>query len=145
MTKTPTNRFIEKALESRSGPYVWLRKNHAEIAAAIAVQARPSWKALAKAAADDGTPFAPDTLRKAWQRLERDLARASATETGKPESLRPASADQVPKPQPQLPEPPGVPATPPASPPPATNDDNYKEITVTASDGKTTRTVRIKK
>lgn len=85
MTDPSTNRFIEKALGSRSGPYVWLRKNYAEIAAAFAAQARPSWTALAKAAADDGNLFTPDTLRKAWRRLERDRARAGR----KPEPTKP--------------------------------------------------------
>jgi hypothetical protein len=106
VTDPSTNRFIKKALDSRSRPYVWLRKNYAEIAAAIAAQTRPPWTALAKAAADDGKLFTPDTLRKTWQRLERDLARGSASKTH-------VSSSPPPEPQPK----------PPANLPPDTADD----------------------
>jgi hypothetical protein len=133
VTDTSTNRFIEKALDSRSGPYVWLRKNYAEIAAAIALQARPSWKALAKSAADDGCVFAPDTLRKAWKRLRRDLARAGGAPAQSPVASTAPAVAPTPAAKP-VPEPTGTLTA---------DDENYKEVTMTASDGKTTKTIRI--
>lgn len=79
MAKAVGKHLIETTLDSRSNAYRWLRRNHTEIAAVFAKQARPPWKALAATAADDGQDFTANTLRKAWGRLERDLEREKAT------------------------------------------------------------------
>jgi hypothetical protein len=77
-------RLAETTLNARSGAYRWLRRNHAEIAAVFATLTQPSWSALAATAAGDGEDFTPNALRKAWLRLERDLARLGAAEAQKP-------------------------------------------------------------
>jgi hypothetical protein len=77
-------RLADTTLNARSGVYRWLRRNHAEIAAVFATQSQPSWSALAETAAGEGEDFTPNALRKAWLRLERDLARLGAAEAQKP-------------------------------------------------------------
>jgi transposase len=62
-------------VSARSDAYSWLRRNYA----ALSAQQPPSWKALTKTAADEGIVATPNALRKAWLRLERDLAREAVT------------------------------------------------------------------
>jgi len=83
-------RLMETTLDARSDAYRWLRLNYAEISGVFSTQAQaPSWKALAKTAADDGLAFTPNALRKAWIRLERDLEREGVAKGEKPEAGRP--------------------------------------------------------
>lgn len=86
MAKDVAARFARTALEQRSAPYRWLAKHHDPIAQELAKQRRRPWSALAATAAASGITCTPDTLRKAWQRLEADIefSRARGANPGTP-------------------------------------------------------------
>jgi hypothetical protein len=115
MAKDVGKRLLETTLAYRSGAYQWLRKNRAQIARIFAKQAQPSWKALVETAAADGKDFTANALRKAWLRVEADLAREA-------ERLTRSTAKQPALPRPAV----RVPVTHPRPPSvqPIRHDDN---------------------
>lgn len=95
MTKHVGKMLAARALQGRSPLYRWLHKHQAEIAAAMASQARPAWEALAQTARDtgqldaNGNPPNRHSIRKAWQTLQRDLNRQPVVRTPVPPTLPP--------------------------------------------------------
>lgn len=76
MTTDVSQQLMDIALAARSPAYRWLEKHRSEILPILAGHTRPPWKALSEAAAQHGEVFKPDTLRKAWLRLDEDRKRA---------------------------------------------------------------------
>ena len=129
MAKATGKRLFEITLASRSDAYQWLRRNHSEIAEVIAAYGRPSWVAVKKVAEDDGHAFSTNALRKAWERLQRDLGREVARQHEKPAS-------------PEVREPPK--STQPAPGTSVGDDDDEEEIEITMGDG-TPRKIKVPK
>jgi hypothetical protein len=70
------------ALKSRPKLYQWMHANYAELKPVL-TQPRPSWEALAKAAAEDGQltkdgmPYSRQVAWKTWRQLSQDMEAAS--------------------------------------------------------------------
>jgi hypothetical protein len=89
MTKTTpkgvlTSKLADRALHGRARLYHWLRLNYDELVIAKS-QLRYTWKDLAITAAEAGArdatgmPPKPDSVRKAWQRVEIDRAKTGVS------------------------------------------------------------------
>ncbi len=75
MAKKAAQLLLAHINQGRSPLYRWLKENYSEFSVVIRSQRRPSWEALAKTARDcgQGNP-SRQTVRKAWLRLEEDMA-----------------------------------------------------------------------
>jgi hypothetical protein len=79
-----TRKLAERTLQGRARLYHWLRLNYDELAAAKATL-RYTWTDLAMTAAEAGArdaagrPPKPEAVRKAWRRVEIDIAKTADT------------------------------------------------------------------
>ena len=88
----------------RSSLYLWMRENYADLLAGFQ-RDRPDWTALSetlgRAGLTDrtGKPPKPETARKTWQTVRKDMAKRQPAQQAAPD---PASAERL-KPSPESP------------------------------------------